>query len=202
MDTRRTRHITWCALLAATVVSGAFGCKAGGSDAAPTATPAPAPAPAAAAEGDVVRYANMETPASGIMSIRQAVVARKAADRFSAQLVTLQAGTAVTRVAQYSGFTLVSWNNGAGSGWVETAIAMRVILFDGGFQPGQAEPAGFNDAGVVVAQPVAAQPTPAVTQPAAQPTPAPTPAPTPTAPKPAPTPTPAPTGAFKPPKLK
>jgi hypothetical protein len=204
MDTRPIRHITWCALLAATVASGAFACKGGGSDAAPTAAPAPAPAPAAAADGDVVRYASMEMPASGIMSIRQAVPARKAADRVSAQVVTLQAGTAVTRVAQYNGFTLVSWNNGTGTGWIETALALRVVIFDGGLLPGQAEPAGFTDAGVVAPQPVA-QPTPVAATPpvVAQPTPVPAPVPTPTVAKPAPTPPPPATApGFKPPKLK
>lgn len=169
MDTRRIWHITWRALLAMSIASGAFGCKVGGSDASPTATTAPA-------GGDVVRYANMETPASGVMSIRDVVVARKAADRFSAQVLTLQTGAAVTRVAQYGQFTLVTWNNGTGMGWVETAIAMRVTLFDGGLQPGQAAPAGFNDAGALVPQPVVVQPLPTVA------------ATTPTTPKPATTP--------------
>lgn len=106
--------------------------------AAPTPAPTPPPTPAPTTpttSGEAKRYTG-ETPDSGQLAISKTVPARKEADRKSEVVVTLQPGSAVTRVARYGGYVLVTWTNKSGEhfGWVELSQAVSDRQWDGGVQ--------------------------------------------------------------------
>ncbi len=161
---------------------------AGSTDPTATAAPPAPEQPAAPQANEVIRYSTMEVAESGNVTIRQPVRARKAADRSSDVVDTLQAGASVSRVARYGGFNLVTWNNGANQGWVETqvAFAFNSIPFDAGVFDAGFKGLGGLDSGT----------TPTSTAP---PPPPPPPPATTTTPPPPPPPPPARDGGVKPP---
>jgi hypothetical protein len=139
-----------CVLGLATVAMASACDKLGGTKEAPASSAAATAAPAAATAA-VTRYGTSETAESGTLSIRQAVAARKAADTVSATVFMLQPGSAVTRVAHYGGYTLVSWTvpTGTEMGWVDTALATRstVVLLDAGVPTTTNVAPAFSNAG-------------------------------------------------------
>lgn len=141
-----------CVLGLAMVATASAACdKLGGTKEAPASSAAPAATTAPAAGAGVTRYGTSETAESGTLSIRQPVAARKAADTVSATVFMLQPGSAVTRVAHYGGYTLVSWTvpNGTEMGWVDTALATRgtVVLLDAGVPTTTNVAPAFSNAG-------------------------------------------------------
>jgi hypothetical protein len=108
---RRFRVSASCFGLAAVLAVGFTGCNRGGDDAT-----------AEAPQDGVVRYAGQEIAITGSVTLTASVAARKAADPSSEVVGSVPAGSAVTQKAQFSTFTLVSWNeNGTEkNGWIQT----------------------------------------------------------------------------------
>lgn len=128
-----TRGLTCSMVAAAVLAMCAAGC--GRSDARqdhePAPIAAPPPEPGQQPKNEVVRHAGMEAE-DGRASIRQTVIARKAADATSPVVATLYSGTVVTRVGRFGDFHLVAWTSLAGpqQGWVDGALAFQVRGFD------------------------------------------------------------------------
>jgi hypothetical protein len=90
---------------------------------------------------DVVRYTGMEVGDSGQFSVRQTVVARKAADFTSTVVATVRVGTVVNRIARYGNYSLVAWGGlgGTQQGWIDTNAAFTAprVVFDAGIDASQ-----------------------------------------------------------------
>jgi hypothetical protein len=76
---------------------------------------------------EAMRYDDETSLPDKKRAVTMTAPARKAADRTSDIVVTLQPGNEVTQVAERHEFTLVTWHNKSGDhyGWVETNVAFR-----------------------------------------------------------------------------
>jgi hypothetical protein len=143
---------------------------------------------------DVVRYTGMEIGDTGQFSVRQTVVARKAADYTSTVVSTLRTGTVVNRIARYGNYSLVAWAGlgGTQQGWIDTnaAFTVRPVILDAGIDVSQIGTPVFGNVGTPpIATPPPTPPPPPPPPPTLKPPPPPPPPPTLRPPPPPPPPT-------------